>query len=269
LNQELSSYENTRLSIQLSLNGLSFCITDLVSQNLIAAKRLRFSTPLNDLALKEALKQFLESHKLLENQYESVVVVHSNPLFNLVPMALFNKEKLGDYIKFNSQVLPSDETAFDLIAHQDMAVVYIPFTGANNLIFEAFGPFDFKHHSSIHLDELLSIQHRAQETACYIHHDQGVLSLTVIKEKKLLFFNHFKVQSTEDSLYYLLFSLEQLSVDLSEVQAHFYGETTAADSYFKKASQYITHCSLFRPSHSQKVAADIPEHDFDRITLNA
>jgi hypothetical protein len=269
LNQKNRSYENSRLSIQLSLNGLSFCITDTVNQNLIEAKRLRFPVAINESELKNAISNFLELHQVLNHSYESVVVVHTNPLFNIVPIPLFNKNQLADYVKFNTQVLPSDEVAYDLIEHQEMAVVYIPFTSVNNYIFEHFGSFDFKHHSGLHLEELLPIQHDQKETACYLHLDQGILSMTVIKEKKLLFFNQFTVHTTEDLLYFILFSLEQLHVDIHEVQALFYGETTAIDPYFKKAAQYIAHCSIYRPSFIQKIPEHILEHHFDMINLNA
>ena len=85
LNKEDRSYQNTRLSIQLSLNGLSFCITDKVSQELIEVQRIRFSAPLSENELKGALQQFLESHHVPTRTYESVVVIHSNALFNCAP----------------------------------------------------------------------------------------------------------------------------------------------------------------------------------------
>ena len=88
LNKENSSYQNTRLSIQLSLNGLSFCITDKVSQELVEVQRLRFSTPRSENELRGALNDFLESHNVPSRTYESVVVTHSNALFNIVNTAL-------------------------------------------------------------------------------------------------------------------------------------------------------------------------------------
>ena len=269
LNKENRSYQNTRLSIQLSLNGLSFCITDKVSQELIEVQRLRFSTPRSENELKGALSQFLESHNVPSRTYESVVVTHSNALFNIVPLALFDASKLNDYVKFNAQLLPHDELAYDIIAHKDMVVVYVPFTAANNYVFDCFGPFDFKHHVALHLEELLSIEHEASEKACYAHIDQGTLNLTVIKNKKLQFFNSFQIGSTEDLLYYILFSLEQLELDPKKVQMLFYGETTEAEPYYKKALQYLNNCSIYRPSFTQKIPTHLLDYHFDSIILNA
>ena len=269
MNKEIGSYLHTRLSIQLSLNGLSFCITDTVNQELLSVQRRRFSSPLSEHHLKDALETFLEAHDLPSQSFESVVVIHTNALFNLVPLSLFDKTKLHEYVKFNAQLLPNDELAFDHIAHKDMKVVYVPFTAANNYIFDCFGPFDFKHHASLHLEELLGIEHEASEQACYAHIDQGFLNLTVIKNKKLQFFNSFQISSTEDLLYYILFSLEQLEIDPKEVQMLFYGETTEAEPYYKKALQYLNHCSIYRPSHTQKIPQHLLDYHFDRITLNA
>jgi len=269
LNKENSSYQNTRLSIQLSLNGLSFCITDKVSQELVEVQRLRFSTPRSENELRGALNDFLESHNVPSRTYESVVVTHSNALFNIVPQALFDLSKLSDYVKFNAQLLPHDELAYDTIAHKDMVVVYVPFTAVNNYIFDCFGPFDFKHHVALHLEELLSIEHDASEKACYAHIDQGTLNLTVIKDKKLQFFNSFQIGSTEDLLYYILFSLEQLALDPKEVQMLFYGETTEAEPYYKKALQYLNNCGIYRPSFTQKIPTHLLDYHFDSIILNA
>lgn len=269
MNKENSSYKNTRLSIQLSLNGLSFCITDTVTQTLLEVQRVRFSSPIVETSLKEALGNFLEKHGVLNRSYESVVVVHTNSFFNIVPLPLFNPAHKANYVKYNTQVLPNDEIAHDPIENQDMVVVYIPFTSANNFIFDHFGPFDFKHHSSLHLEELLQIRHGFKEIACYLHLDQGGLSITVIKENKLLFFNHFGIQTTEDLLYYTLFSLEQLEIAPSAVQALFYGETTPVDPYYKKAAQYLPNCSIYTPAHTHKIPNHLLEQHFDTIILNA
>ncbi len=263
------SYEHTRLSIQLSLNGLSFCITDTLSQRLVAAKRKIFSIPLEEHTIVAALSEFLKEHDILDQSYESVVVIHSNPLFNIVPKALFDQEHLGDYVKFNTQILPTDELAFDLLDPIDIALVFIPFTAVNNLILDYFGPFEYKHFSSVHLSEIMSIQHQSDELAGYFHQDQNTLHMTVIKDRKLLFHNQFSVKSTEDFLYFILFSLEQLGIDTNKFKAHFYGEITEDHPYFKMLGNYLSHCHIFRPSHDQKIADTLLEKDFDRISLNA
>ncbi|MCG5643234.1 DUF3822 family protein [Flavobacteriaceae bacterium LSUCC0859] len=263
------SYEHTRLSIQLSLNGLSFCITDTVSQELIAAKRVHFDTPIEEHAIVENLSKFLQTHKLLEHSYESVIVIQSNPLFNIVPKALFDESHIGNYLKFNTQILPSDEMAFDLLDPVEIAVVYIPFTAANNLIFDHFGPFEYKHDSTVHISEILSIQHQSDEVDGYFHLDQNTLHMTVIENRKLLFHNQFSIKSPEDFLYFILFSLEQLGIDPQKLQAHFYGDISADNPYFKMASSYLNNCLIFRPSHEQSISENLLEEDFDRILLNA
>ncbi|NNK18825.1 MAG: DUF3822 family protein, partial [Maribacter sp.] len=107
--EEDNSLDNyNKLSIQVSLNGLSFCVLDTIGNRILKSDRLVFEKNLSPLELRENLEQLVKMHKLDSSYFSEVVVVHSNNLFSLVPKSLFDAEELANYLKFNTKILAND-----------------------------------------------------------------------------------------------------------------------------------------------------------------
>ena len=70
-----------------------------------------------------------------------------------------------------------------------------------------------------------------------------------MSDKKLLFYNQFQYKNKEDFLYYLLFSLEQLQMDLEKIQLKLFGATEEDDPIYELCYQYIKNVSVFIPSN--------------------
>ncbi len=82
-------------------------------------------------------------------QFSEVIIVHRNDLFSLVPKVLFDPNELANYLKFNTKILANDLLEYDEIQAYEMVNVYIPFVNINNFIYDQFGDFEFKHHSTV------------------------------------------------------------------------------------------------------------------------
>ncbi|MBT8320565.1 MAG: DUF3822 family protein, partial [Eudoraea sp.] len=102
-----------KLSIQVSLNGLSFCVLDTIGNAIPLSKRIEFGKQLSPYEVLKELKSLIRSEGILDYQYSDVVVIHSNTLFSLVPKDLFNPEELANYLKFNVKMLANDLVVYD------------------------------------------------------------------------------------------------------------------------------------------------------------
>ena len=250
-NIEQESTENSfrKLSIQVGLNGLSFCALDTVSNKILVHEKVDFklvSTPY--LMLKE-LKNILNEHKDSLKQFSEVIVIHRNKLFSLVPLPLFNTDELPNYLKFNAKIMANDQIAFDEIPNQDLVNVYVPFTNINNYLFDLFGEFEFKHSGTVLISMLLNQVKVTAEPVCYIQVSNKEMEVVIISEKKLLLYNQFDYRTNEDFLYYLLFALEQLKLDTEEIQLKLFGLVEEDDSLFKLCSTYVRNVSVFVPNN--------------------
>ena len=144
-----------KLSIQVSLNGLSFCVLDVANNTVQKSECLTFEKQLTPYTLLRELKQFVTLHGIDKQLFSEVIVIHRNELFGLVPAPYFSSDELANYVKYNSKILENDHIVHDEVTQHNIVIVYVPFTNVNNYVYDLFGAFTFKHHSTVMLETLL------------------------------------------------------------------------------------------------------------------
>lgn len=266
---------HTKLSIQVSLNGLSFCIIDTAENAVRTSEKLIFAKQLTPYAVLKRLKQIFEEHHISQGDYSEVVVVHRNNLFGLVPKVLFDADELPNYLKFNTKILANDHMAYDEIDRHDLVNVYVPFVNINNYIYDLFGAFTFKHHGSVLIESLL-LNHdqlttetgSGKNAVCYVYIYERQMDVTIMAQKKLLLYNNFSFVTKEDFLYYLLFTLEQLQLDTESVIVKLFGDIGEDDDIYELCYQYVN-VSIFVPASTEHPLDDSNTASIDFTTLNA
>ncbi|HEA23602.1 hypothetical protein LCGC14_1283900 [marine sediment metagenome] len=265
-----------KLSIQVSLNGLSFCILDSNDNSLRSSEKLIFAKQLTPYIILKKLKELFEKHNITKGRYSEIVVVHRNNLFGLVPMVLFDDEELPNYLKFNTKILANDHMAYDELDLNDLVNVYVPFVNINNYVYDLFGAFTFKHHGTVLIESLLQNYNQLSQQSssgknevCYIYVYERQMDITIIAQKKLLLFNNFSFVTKEDFLYYLLFTLEQLKLDTGSIIVKLFGDIEEDDDIFQLCLQYINNITIFAPTQMQHPLENRDEYSIDFTTLNA
>jgi hypothetical protein len=242
-----------KLSIQVSLNGLSFCVADTVLQKLLFSDSVDFLEEKNPMMVLDELKKLFQEHELNNMEFDEVVVVHLNTLFGLVPKSLFNADHLLEYLKFNTKVLATDVLSYDIVENHELVNVYVPYMNINNYIYELFGEFTYMHNGTVLLQSLMNNQTQTQKTICYVHVTKNQLDITVLDQRKLLLYNSFLYATKEDFAYYLLFVLEQLELDPKTALVKLFGAIEEDDPIFKLCFSYIQNISIFAPSSPQLI----------------
>ena len=258
-----------KLSIQVSLDGLSFCILDTVNNAIVASKQKRFGKELTPYQIQKELQELIREYRVTDYGYSAVVVIHKNPLFSLVPKDLFDEKELANYMKFNVKILTNDMMAYDEIEQQDMVNVYVPFMNINNYIYELFGAFDYLHNGTVLIQALLQGHTETREPVCFVHSAEEQMDIIVLDHKKLVYFNSFAYETKEDFIYFLLFALEQLNLDPASVRVRLFGTVEEGDPYYDICYRYIQNVSLFYPAQPVYSASSDAEESIDFTVLNA
>ncbi len=253
------------MSIQVSLNGLSFCVLDTIANTIVQSNKLEFKATSTPYLLLKELKGLLHREKLLKQAYEEVSVIHRNHLYCLVPKPLFDKEELPNYLKFNTKLLANDQLVYDELSNQEIVCVYVPFTNVNNYLFECFGEFEYKHNSMAMLQALF--HQKSNKTLCYVHVSNKFMELAVLKERRLVLYNQFDYKTKEDFLYYVLFTYEQLGLPVEEVKLKLFGAVEEGDSIFNICYQYLKKVSVFVPKFGNYSIEDVNSSTIDLTLL--
>ncbi|MEX0273581.1 MAG: DUF3822 family protein [Flavobacteriaceae bacterium] len=241
---EKKSEDFQRLSIQVGLNGLSFCVLDTLGKRLIHNKGVWFKEALNPILLEQELRKTLGDNRLDRRKFAEVLLIHQNTYFSWVPKSLFDASQLANYLKFNTRILANDELTHDVLGNFDLINVYAPFTNINGVIKELYGDFEHQHHSTLLVQSLLNKQEYPKETVCYVHVGPKQMDIIVINGKKLSLFNCFSHTSKEDFIYYLLFTFEQLKLDTENTRLMLFGTIEEDDELYTLCAEYLKKLSV-------------------------
>ncbi|MCX2839292.1 DUF3822 family protein [Salinimicrobium sp. MT39] len=243
------NYENIKLSIQVSLNGLSFCALSKEEKRIVFFRDILFSRKLNPAQVLQQIEKQYEQEPFLSSGNPEVIVLFSNELYSLVPTEFFEEENASEYLKYNTKILETDYVAKDDIVSAEIVNVYIPYTNINNFFFDRYGEFEYRHSVSV-LAEEFQIQNRFQKegTRVYLNCFPGGYDLLVYQQGKLILANSFNCNSREDFIYYLLFCAEQLDLDPSSFELILLGRIREKSDYYEIAYTYVKEIKFLQSS---------------------
>ena len=256
------------LSVQASLNGLSFSILNTSDQNIELLEQIKFDGAKNPIEVEAALKESFHNNTALQQEFKSVNLIHDNDICTFVPKSLFDESQLTSYLKFTSKLFDSDFIAHDEITAKEIVAVYIPFVNLNNYFFELFGSFEYHHASEILMKQLLH-QATGLTTKMYCNINATSFELIYIKNGALYFFNSFQYTNEEDFLYYILFTFEQLQLDTETLDFIFLGDIGLEDTIYEYTYNYVRNVS-FGSRATQFMFRDLnhkPKYGYDHFTL--
>ncbi len=235
----LENTKDIKLSIQFHLDGFSFCITDNSTGDIVYFFKKLFEekqmTP--EILMQKVNAQFKED-TYLQKDFSSILVIHENNLSTLVPNKYFSEDKLVEYLNFNIKTLATDYIAFDEIQEMNAKNVYVPYVHINNYLFQNFGTFEYKHHTTVLIEKLLSLGHY-EEKKVYVNVASKNFDVIVIQNKQLKFSNSFHFETKEDFIYFILFTFEQLKLDVENIELYFCGDIELESEIYNSTYQYI------------------------------
>ena len=180
-----------RLSIQVSLSGLSFCILNQDSNTIELLRNFEYNKKLNPVDVVDKLQHHFNTLSDLNQPFQEVLVIHENELATIVPKALFNEDNSADYLKFNNKILSTDFIAHDAIDSHDSVNVYVPYVNINNFLYDKFGAFTYKHSASILIDKILNIEKHTETPKMYVNVSLNHFEVVVVNGGQLLLYNSF------------------------------------------------------------------------------
>lgn len=246
-----------KLSIQVRLDGLSFCMLNSSTHEIFWYSRQDFPKEYNPVKILEKIEIIYQNEKELQRPVDEVVVLFSNDLYSLVPQAYFIEEEASNYLKFNTKILKTDVVAHDSLANNELINVYIPYTNIINYFFDKYGEFEYKHGISVLTEAVLKLS-SGQGTTAYLNNFTDYFDLVVLKDNKLLLCNTFSYETKEDFIYYLLFTAEQLELDPSAFELCLLGDISKESPLYEIANNYIKNIRFLNPGFRIEPQAKYP-----------
>ena len=243
--------EQYHLSIQLGLNGFSFCIR---KDNIILALESYHH-------MLSQLEDTLKNHEWINKNYASTHININSSKHTLMPTSIFDANEQQKYLQLNHHRSEKYEAVSDKLQQIEAHQVYGISIPEQELINTFFAKATIRHYGSTLIDSVL--QQKTNTTQLYIHVQDKSMDILVCNEKGLQLFNTFKHQSAEDFIYYTLFVCEQLELNPDKIDCCLLGELDNPSGIYDLTYKYIRNIRFIKRNENVQLSPvinQIPEH---------
>ena len=191
------------------------------------------------------MDQVLEQDNLLAELIPSKIIfaVHTN-CSTIVPSPLFSKDQSKDILSLTCQLQNDSRVYDDKLRLTDAHHIYaVP----ENLLKETgthFKELSLFNANTAFIESQLMLNKHQEQAIVAVNVRTESFDIVVTKGSVLLFSNIFKYETSEDFIYYLLFTLEQLELNPDITEVKFYGEIDKMSSTWLVSKKYIRNISF-------------------------
>lgn len=235
-------FNNTHLyhiSIQVGLDGFSFCILDPEQKKYLGLKHYTFKDIILYDDLLKKLGEIFKSEEWLNKPYLSSRCIYLTNKHTFIPFSLFNEADLRPYLEFNIYLEEYEEIRFNKISRIASANVFaIPYE-ISSLILEHLPATVFYHQGTPFIEHALGEEKELNQHKAYVDFHRDFFDFLITFNQRLLVYNSFEYKNEIDFTYYVLNNLSQLEIDADDVKMFVSGAIREKEKYSGELSKYL------------------------------
>ncbi len=258
LNENLK--DNYILTIQYSLDGLSFVVFDIKEQKFLCLKHYNITD--NEVALDTLLIELQAKENWKLNDFKKLNLLIDNDKNTFVPKEYFQGDNVESYLDLlYMNVMPHVYT--DELTSSNIINVYSSKDNITALLSQFTERFNVYHSSTILIEKLVEdYSERNPEIRAFVNVKKNTYELTIINNSNLIFHNYFNFNTKEDFLYFILFTFEQLKIDNETIPLYFMGFIEEKSPIVDLCSRYIRNIRFFNRDNNLNYSKELDSVPF-------
>jgi hypothetical protein len=241
---DINSTENYELSVQVSPEGLAFCILDTIRSKYVLVRSTEPDD--NKYLTTDKLGELIQNDDFLTKKYKKVHLLMPTPKFTLVPAPLFDPAKKETYFSLNHTVGENDLILSNKIPDPDSYIVFSanrPFVEACNQFWPGVHPFH-------HLKPLFNLlSHNSKSIEGYnihVHVEKEFINMMVYERSALKLCNTYNYRNISDIMYYVFNVYKSMGISHDDT-LNLSGYTEKYDDLYSNFALYIRHIDFTDP----------------------
>jgi hypothetical protein len=231
-------------SIQLSLDGFSYIVTDPDMQIHLAFRSYDFGSVLSLKRLGEIVEDlFLNEDIRSQSQTNFNLSFISRP-WAMVPEMLFDESKLNTLMKIN---FPENDYA-DIISGKIPGTEVVFASRLPHLVIDAipsgYAVNKIPHQLALTINALHELKGNQLNSGLFLRVNQQFFDVLFIEDQKVLFYNNFKYLQYADVLYFVLATIEELNLKADEVNVFLHGNELVKEILPNELKRHIKNIYL-------------------------
>ena len=212
-----------KLSIQVDLDGFSFCVYDPAQKKHIVLRYIPCDFSVSQELYPEKITAIYNEISWLSQPFASCSCIFISQKNTLIPSSFYSKDTLATFLNFAYPLDEMDEVNYRISEESNAVAVFaVPNALASQL-------YTYHHNicffnQCIPLIEYALKQKKEQILAINISHN--IADIVICRNGKFLFHNAFSIDSATDALYYASFVLKQLEIKAEHIYVSLSGNIT-------------------------------------------
>ena len=260
---DLNYTSEYHLSIQLGLDGFSFCVLDTIQKKYVALQHHSLIASKSQF-LAQKVKAIFDSEEKLNQHYKSVLVDFSTQKATLVPDAFFDSRHALQLLSTNFDTERNEQACTCRLDGFDQVLVFAYPQDLNDFFQARFTDYQLRHKSCSLIQTALEQSHTDRKTLI-IHFEKKFFRIIVLNRDRIDLYNSFYYKTEADFLFHTLNICKQLDIDAENDEILIGGFTGSDSSFVRQLRKYFLQIRFLKPTQAlyySYTLSKTPEHYF-------
>ena len=212
----------------------------------VASEKYNFPEVKGSSSITHYLDSIYETHDFLKSvKWKSIEIIIDNQSFTLIPVDLFKEEYTSLYWQFAKGTLISDDEEIHTYTHENLGIVNIYESNRKlyNWLSNTYPLVDMTlKHKTSQLIDFAVFTSKAQTAFIYFGNHHFTMVITV--NGTLKFCNRFAYKTSQDLVYYILFTMNELKIEPDEIFLRLHGNIKEESEDFQLINQYLNNIKI-------------------------
>lgn len=244
-----------------------FAVVDALQQRCLLAEDYTFSDPSTDVG--ETYRTLVENHQLLMAGYwNRVKLAVKSQHFTVVPSTYFSAENAAHYLTLATGT-PSNKYSINHHLFKELEAVMV-FGAEKQLVERLRSTYPSQDvgiisQGSAFVEGVQRVDAGSYYRSMYLLVDRRHVSVVVMEDRKLILYNRFAYQTSDDIVKYILTVFQKLKMDQNETKVTVWGNIPEQSDQYAALYRYIreltygTKPNFLKFSH---VFDEAPDHQY-------
>ena len=233
------------LSIQADLDGVCFSILDKESNRYLLFRKYSYSLSHDPEIQLKNVDQAFSTDEFLQSGYSTVSFIYLTRKSTLVPGVFFDESNIRTYFEFNHSLNEYDEIHYNYISEIEGYNIFTIPSDLSNFIYSKHKNVKYFHQATPLIHSVIAGLHEL--SGIHINLNRDFFDIVVIENSRLRLYNTFQYQNDTDLLYFVLYVIKQLKIDIASVITTICGEQCDKPAYYNALKEYIPNIVYLEP----------------------
>ena len=243
---DLKRASEYHLSIQVGLDGFSFCILDIRRDKYVFFQHIPLIVGKPQFLSRKA-ESIFDLEEKLNASYQTVSITYSTDKATLIPKEYSGSANFLQLAGLTNEIGRHEEVLTNHIPGFNYQLAYICPKELTTLLNRKFTDFQFRHKSIPLLANVLN-QYDEKRNTLLINFETKYIRTIALKGSEIDLYNNFYFKTESDFLYYSLHIFHSLQFDPERDEILIGGFVADDSSYIRQIRKYVSNVHFLKPS---------------------